>query len=68
MNNLIQTGQWYWRDGEISYKDFTKLKRTEKDAYIELLLKLEPSQRSTGDKMILTNQRIKEKVDKFLEL
>ena len=68
MNNLTQTGHWFWRDNEISYKDFTRLKRVEKDAYVELILKLEPSQRSTGDQMILTNQRIKEKVDKFLEL
>lgn len=68
MNKLIQTGHWFWRDNEISYKQFTRLTRPEKDAYVKLILDLEPSQRSTGDQLILKNQKVKEESYKFFEL
>lgn len=53
MNKLIKTGQWYWRDNEISLKSFQNLTKKEKEEYIKILTQLEPDTRSTGDKIIL---------------
>ena len=53
MQNLTKTGQWYWRDNEISLKSFQNLSRKEKEDYIKVLKELEPDARSTGDKIIL---------------
>ena len=67
-NNLTKTGNWYWRDGEISLKDYYKLSPTDRRMYVELLLNLEQSQRSTNDNIILLISRAKEKPDNFFEL
>ena len=68
MNNLIQTGQWYWRTGEISLKDYYNLPSTERKEHIDFLLTLKQSQRSTADNIILLISRTKEQNDKFFEL
>ena len=67
-NNLIQTGQWYWRTGEISLKDYYNLSSTERKEHIDFLLTLKQSQRSTADNIILLISRTKEQNDKFFEL
>lgn len=59
-NKLVKTGQWYWRENEISFKNFYKLPKEERDAHIEFLLKLEKHQRSTNDQYILEQEKVKE--------
>jgi len=68
MNNLTQTGNWYWRTGEISLKDYYNLSSTERKEHIDFLLTLKQSQRSTADNIILLISRTKEQDDKFFEL
>jgi hypothetical protein len=68
MNNLTQTGNWYWRTGEISLKDYYNLSSTERKEHIDFLLTLKQSQRSTADNIILLISRTKEQNDKFFEL
>lgn len=69
MNKLTKTGQWYWRDNEISMKAFQKLSSKEKQEYIKILSQLEPDARSTGDKIILnTYTKLKEENIKFISL
>lgn len=46
---ITQTGQWKWRDGEISMKEFRKLSLEEKQEYLDLIKGLEQSERSTMD-------------------
>jgi hypothetical protein len=69
-NKLIKTGQWYWRIGEISLKDYYTLSSASRRQHIEFLLTLEQSQRSTTDNIILLVSRTKEEKEnsKFLEL
>lgn len=66
---LIKTGQWTWREDEMSFKEFTLLKRAEKDEYLFLLKGLPVNERSTTD-LIIINMFIKEKdsTPKFFEL
>jgi hypothetical protein len=66
---LIQTGQWYWRQDELSFKQFTLLTKKEKEEYIFLLNGLPEDERSTNDLFIL-NLFVKEKPKQtqFLEL
>ena len=67
---LKQTGQWYWRTGEITLKDYYKLSSTDRKIHIEFLLTLKESQRSSNDISILIVSRVKEEKEniKFLEL
>lgn len=69
-NNLIKCGQWYWRTGEISLKDYYTLPSASRKQHIEFILKLKESQRSTSDNIILLVSRTKEEKQnsKFLEL
>jgi hypothetical protein len=67
-NKLIQTGNWYWRTGEISLKDYYILPADKRKIHLDFLLSLNPSQRSTGDNIILLVSRTKEQNDKFFEL
>jgi hypothetical protein len=46
---------WKWRDGELSYKQFTQLERSEKEKHITFLLTLEPKILGNNDKYILSN-------------
>jgi len=66
---LIKTGQWYWREDELSFKQFHKLKRDDKEEYLFLLKGLPEDERSTTD-LYLLNLYVKEepKQIKFLEL
>lgn len=53
MSKLIKTGQWYWRDDELSVKTFRSLSKEEKEEYLDLLKGLKPEERSTQDIYIL---------------
>jgi hypothetical protein len=68
MENLTKCGQWYFRTGEISLKDYYKLIPTDRRMHIEFLLTLDKSQRSTTDNIILLVSRAKEEEKKFFEL
>lgn len=70
MNNLIQTGHWYWRNGEISLKDYYQLPADKRKIHLDFLLSLKSSQRSSNDNIILQVSRTKEKEEsnKFFEL
>jgi hypothetical protein len=68
MENLTKCGQWYFRTGEISLKDYYKLIPTDRRMHIEFLLTLKQSQRSTTDNIILLVSRTKEECEKFFEL
>lgn len=67
---LIQTGQWYWRQDELSFKQFTLLSKLEKEEYIFLLNGLPEDERSTNDLFILNlfSKEEKPKQPQFLEL
>ena len=70
---LIKTGSWVWREDEKSYRQFTQLERSEKEAYINFLLNLGIENISTNDWYILNQYApgklsSTEKVKKFLEL
>ena len=69
-NNLTKSGQWYWRTGEITLKDYYKLSSTDRMQHIVFLLTLDKSQRSSNDNCILLISNVKEEKEnvKFLEL
>ena len=50
---LTTTGSWVWRDGEISYAEFGKMGRTEKDEHISYLSSLGEDELGTNDWYIL---------------
>jgi hypothetical protein len=69
---LTRTNEWIWREGEIAFKQFTQLERSEKDAHINLLLQLGEDNLSTNDLYILSiyaAHKLPQKENKkFLEL
>jgi hypothetical protein len=69
---LTKTSNWIWREGELSYKQFTQLERSEKDAHTNLLLQLGEDNLSTNDLYILSiyapHRLPKKENKKFLEL
>lgn len=66
---LIQTGQWSWRQDELSMKQFGKLSSTDRQEYLALLLGLEENERSTNDLYILNKFAPESnKEPQFLEL
>lgn len=68
-NKLIQTGQWFWRDKEMSCKEFQKLSTYEKQIYIDFLLNLNQDEWSTNDFLILNSYgAIEIKNTKFLKI
>jgi hypothetical protein len=58
---------WYWRDGELSVKEFYKLTSTAKQEYINQLEKLDSNVTSTGDNLLL-NLYSKKRNKQFLSL
>ena len=54
MMKLTRTNEWVWRTGEISFKQFTQLERSEKEAHINFLLQLGEENLSTNDLYILS--------------
>ena len=59
---------WNWRDGELSYKQFTQLERSEKEKHITFLLTLEPNILGSNDKYILSNFAPAKKQKNFISL
>jgi hypothetical protein len=64
-NKLTKTGQWYWRDDEISLKSYYQLKLPERMQHIEFLKTLNPNERSSNDQIILDMVGHKEAVENF---
>jgi len=67
-NNLLKTGQWYWREGEISLKYYYIMPVALRKEYLEFLLTLTNSQRSSNDNIILLISNTKEQEKKSFEL
>jgi hypothetical protein len=65
---LIKTGQWYWRENELSMKEYRQLSSTEKEEHLTLLRELKPEELSTNDEYILNQYTFNIKNNKFLEL
>jgi hypothetical protein len=64
-----QIGQWYWREDELSMKEYRQLSSTEKEEYLTLLRGLKPEELSTNDEYILNQYSVVTvKNNKFLEL
>ena len=69
MSKLIKTGQWYWRDDELSVKTFRSLSKEEKEEYLDLLKGLKSEERSTQDIYILNfYSNYKPEVKNFITL
>lgn len=56
-NVLVATGginsPWFWRNDELSYKQFTQLTTIEKENYVNFLLSIDKSELGTNDEYIL---------------
>ena len=66
---LLKTGQWYWRNDELSLMEFRKLTSTEREEYLTLLRKLKPEELSTNDQYIFNQHSVVIKSNKkFIEL
>jgi hypothetical protein len=59
--NLIKTGHWYWRENEISLKDFYQMQLDKRKEHLDFIINLEKSQRSSNDQAILVHLNYKEK-------
>jgi hypothetical protein len=70
-NNLTKTGQWYWRQDEISFKSFQQMKKEEKLQHLKYLSTLEKEDLSSNDLIILqiySPKVIDEKTSNFFSL
>ena len=65
---MKKEAQWIWRTGELSLKEYYILSSTERKEYVDLLLELKESQRSSADKIIIALANAKEKQSNFFEL
>ena len=69
---LTRTNEWVWREGELSYKQFTQLTKEEKEAHPNYLLQIGEDNLSTNDLYILSiyapNKLPQRKVNNFFEL
>jgi hypothetical protein len=68
MQKLNRTGQWLWRDGELSISRYYELTKEEKIEHINFLLSLKDNELSTNDEYILNQYTFNIKNNKFLEL
>jgi len=50
---LIKTGQWFWREGEVSFKSFQQMGKQEKLEHLNYLSTLEKEDLSSNDLNIL---------------
>jgi len=68
---LVQTGQWFWREEEISYKTFQNMKKKERLEHLNFLSTLKKDELSTNDLTIIEIYNpaiLEEKSKKFFEL
>ena len=70
MNNLTRTGQWLWRDGEISISTYYELSKEQKIEHINFLLSFKENELSTNDEIILNFAKkiVKQKTKNFFTL
>jgi len=70
MNNLTRTGQWLWRDGELSISRYYELTKEQKIEHINFLLSLKENELSTNDLIILNFAKkiVKQKTKNFFTL
>ena len=70
MNNLTRTGQWLWRDGELSLTRYYDLSKEQKIEYINFLLSLKENELSSNDLIILNFAKkiVKQKTKNFFTL
>ena len=59
MTKLTRTGQWLWRDGELSHKTYYELTREQKQEHIKFLLTLKDNELSSNDQIILRFSGVK---------
>ena len=56
INSLTNNpNNWFWRDGELSLKEFTQLNKEEKFNHIKFLMEIPEDELSTNDEYILYN-------------
>jgi hypothetical protein len=70
MEKLSRTGQWLWRDGELSISRYYELTKEEKIEHINFLLSLKDNELSTNDLIILNFAKkiVKQKTKNFFTL
>ena len=70
MNNLTRTGQWLWRNGELSLTRYYDLTKEEKIEHINFLLSLKENELSSNDLIILNFAKkiVKQKTKNFFTL
>jgi len=70
MNILTRTGQWLWRDGELSLTRYYELSKEQKIEHINFLLSLKENELSSNDIIILNFAKkiVKEKTKNFFTL
>ena len=59
MTKLTRTGQWLWRDGELSHKSYYGLTTEQKKEHIKFLLTLKDNELSSTDEIILRFSGVK---------
>jgi hypothetical protein len=62
---LARTGQWTWREGELSLKSFYSLSTEKKEEHILFLFTLNENELSSNDRCILNNNNTKIKPKKL---
>ena len=62
------TGQWTWRDGELSYKEFTLLTKHKQQDYLNFLNSLPKDERSSNDLSILRWFWTHKQINNFITL
>jgi len=65
---LIKTGQWYWREDELSLVEFKNLTPTDREEYLMLLLGLDEKEISSTDRIILNQYSNKKNNINFFSL
>jgi hypothetical protein len=65
---LIKTGQWYWREDELSLVEFKNLTSTDREEYLMLLLGLDEKEISSTDRIILNQYSNKKNNINFFSL
>jgi hypothetical protein len=70
MTKLTRTGQWLWRDGELSTTTYYKLTIEEKIEHINFLLSLKENELSSNDRIILNfaGKIVKSKKNNFFSM
>ena len=68
MNKLSKTGQWYWRTGEYSLKEYYDFPTEAKELHLQFLQSLKPDELGTNDKIILIISKVEKEQKPFLSM